>query len=48
MLTWSRIQRVLSALEKEAKSVIDQVGPAPKKGITQLGWSAKDRIFLDP
>ena len=32
--------RVLSAVEKEAKSVIDQVGPAPKKGITQLGWSA--------
>ncbi len=31
--------RVLSALEKEALSVIDQVGPAPKKGITDLGWS---------
>lgn len=32
--------RVLSALEKEAKSVIDQVGPAPKKSITDLGWSS--------
>lgn len=32
--------RVLSALEKEAKSVIDQVGPAPKKSITELGWSS--------
>ena len=32
--------RVLSVLEQEAKSVIDQVGPAPKKGINQLGWSS--------
>lgn len=32
--------RVLAALEKEAKSVIDQVGPAPKKSITDLGWSS--------
>ena len=32
--------RVLNVLEKEARSVIDQVGPAPKKSITELGWSS--------
>ena len=31
---------VLEAMEKEAKSVMDQVGPAPKKSITSLGWSS--------
>lgn len=31
---------VLEAMEKEAHSVMDQVGPAPKKSITELGWSS--------
>ncbi|MBR4167197.1 MAG: glycoside hydrolase family 127 protein [Bacteroidales bacterium] len=31
---------VLEAMEKEARSVMDQVGPAPKKSITELGWSS--------
>ena len=31
---------VLDAMEKEARSVMEQVGPAPKKGITTLGWSS--------
>ncbi|MBP3270194.1 MAG: glycoside hydrolase family 127 protein, partial [Bacteroidales bacterium] len=31
---------VLEAMEKEAKSVMDQVGPAPKKSVTELGWSS--------
>ncbi len=31
---------VLDALEKEARSIMDQVGPAPKKEVTSLGWSA--------
>ena len=31
---------VLDAMEKEARSVMDQVGPAPKKSVTELGWSA--------
>jgi hypothetical protein len=31
---------VLDAMEKEARSVMDQVGPAPKKSITELGWSS--------
>lgn len=31
---------VLEAMEKEARSVMDQVGPAPKKSVTELGWSA--------
>ena len=31
---------VLEAMEKEARSVMDQVGPAPKKSITGLGWSS--------
>ena len=31
---------VLEAMEKEARSVMDQVGPAPKKDITTLGWSS--------
>ncbi|MBR1926449.1 MAG: glycoside hydrolase family 127 protein [Bacteroidales bacterium] len=31
---------VLEAMEKEARSVMDQVGPAPKKSITSLGWSS--------
>ena len=30
---------VLEAMEKEARSVMEQVGPAPKKSITELGWS---------
>ena len=33
---------VLAAMEKEARSVMDQVGPAPKKSITELGWSANN------
>ncbi len=33
---------VLEAMEKEARSVIDQVGPAPKKSITELGWSSNN------
>ena len=32
--------QVLEAMEKEARSVMDQVGPAPKKSITELGWSS--------
>lgn len=31
---------VLEAMEKEARSVMEQVGPAPKKDITSLGWSS--------
>ena len=31
---------VLEAMEKEARSVMDQVGLAPKKSITELGWSS--------
>jgi len=31
---------VLEAMEKEARSVMEQVGPAPKKDITTLGWSS--------
>ena len=31
---------VLEAMEKEARSVMDQVGPAPKKPVTELGWSS--------
>ena len=31
---------VLRAMEREAQSIIDQVGPAPKVDITTLGWSA--------
>lgn len=31
---------VLEAMEKEARSVIDQVGHAPKKEVTELGWSS--------
>ncbi len=31
---------VLDAMEKEARSVMDQVGPAPKKPVTELGWSS--------
>ena len=31
---------VLEAMEKEARSVMDQIGPAPKKSITELGWSS--------
>lgn len=31
---------VLEAMEKEARSVMDQVGPAPKKSVTELGWSS--------
>ncbi|MBQ3978360.1 MAG: glycoside hydrolase family 127 protein [Bacteroidales bacterium] len=31
---------VLEAMEKEARSVMDQVGPAPKKSIIELGWSS--------
>ncbi len=34
--------KVLEAMEKEARSVMDQVGPAPKKSITELGWSANN------
>ena len=33
---------VLEAMEKEARSVMDQVGPEPKKSITELGWSANN------
>ncbi len=31
---------VLEAMEKEASSVMDQIGPAPKKPVTELGWSS--------
>lgn len=31
---------VLEAMEKEARSMMDQVGPAPKKPVTELGWSS--------
>lgn len=31
---------VLEAMEKEARSVMDQIGPAPKKAVTELGWSS--------
>lgn len=31
---------VLEAMKREAQSIIDQVGPAPKVSITALGWSA--------
>ncbi|MCR5463609.1 MAG: glycoside hydrolase family 127 protein [Bacteroidales bacterium] len=31
---------VLEAMEKEARSVMDQIGPAPKKPVTELGWSS--------
>ena len=42
---------VLEALEKEAHSIMDQVGPAPKKEITSLGWSAnhiESSCILEP
>jgi len=32
--------KVLAAIVSEANSVLDQVGPAPKKEITTLGWSS--------
>lgn len=31
--------KVLDAMEKEAHSIMDQVGEPPKKSITSLGWS---------
>lgn len=34
--------KVLEAMEKEAASVMDQVGPAPKKSVTELGWSSNN------
>lgn len=43
--------KVLEALEKEAQSVIDQVGHAPKKEITELGWSStniESATILEP
>lgn len=33
---------VLRAMEAEARSVMDQVGPAPRKSITELGWSSNN------
>lgn len=32
--------RILQAMEAQMRSIMDQVGPAPKKGVTTLGWSA--------
>ena len=32
--------KVLEVMEKEARSVMEQVGPAPKKSVTELGWSS--------
>jgi len=34
--------RVLEAMEGEMKSIMDQIGPAPKIGITELGWSSNN------
>jgi len=34
--------KVLEALESEMKSIMDQIGPAPKIGITELGWSSNN------
>jgi Putative glycosyl hydrolase of unknown function (DUF1680). len=31
--------KVLAAMEKEARVIMDQIGPSPKVGITELGWS---------
>lgn len=34
-----RDPRVLKAMQQQAQSIVDQVGPAPKVDITTLGWS---------
>lgn len=31
---------VMEAMKREAQSIIDQIGPAPRASITSLGWSA--------